>query len=602
MPYESGNVNTANQGAADLAAVGRLEMLRQWATDSIRVLPSGCYNFGILATDSDDEISDDEMLTSITIRNFKQFEEITVDLDNVVVFVGPNDSGKTTALQALILWELGLRRWRERWGMIPTNDMQRPGVSINRYDLFSVPVNHANQLWRGLRTREANKHTGGTSNIRIEIEAHGRSVAGDNWTCGFEFDYANSESFYCRPLRTTDDGQARMPVPAEAMAEQVAFLPPMSGLSSSEAMLQPGTVNVLLGQGRTAEVLRNLCFQVFSAGREGWDTVLVPRMQQLFGATILEPQYNPERGEITLRYRDTRIANLELDLSSSGRGFQQTLLLTSYMLLHPNSIIMLDEPDAHLEILRQRQIYQAITETAAKQNSQLVIATHSEVVLNEAGERHSVTAFVGTPHRMDGRSSQVFKALAEIGFENYLQAAQQGWVLYLEGSTDLAILRAFSIRLGHRALSVLERPFVHYVGNLPMQARQHFYGLREACPDLRGFALFDRLNLPDDGSTVLREYSWRKREIENYLCSKDVLLRWVDGEFPLFHQKMEEAISEVEGARRVLGQTSPWDPNTKASEDSLEPLFRTFYEKAGLSGQVPKSDYHFSSIIWKWKK
>ena len=80
-------------------------------------------------------------------------------------------------------------------------------------------------------------------------------------------------------------------------------------------------------------------------------------MRQLFGATILDPLYNAERGEITLRYQDTRMSNLELDLSSSGRGFQQTLLLTAYMLLHPNSIVMLDEPDAHLEILRQRQIY-----------------------------------------------------------------------------------------------------------------------------------------------------------------------------------------------------------------------------------------------------
>ncbi len=535
------------------------------------------------------------MLTSITVRNFKQFEDVSVELDDVVVFVGPNDSGKTTALQSLALWELGLRRWRDRWGMVPADEMRRPGVSINRLDLFSVPVSHANLLWRGLRTREANKLISGTSNIRIEVIVTGISRAGTKWTCGLEFDYANSESFYCRPLRSEsgDGTETRMPIPAEAFEEQVAFLPPMSGLSSSEAMLQPGTVNVLLGQGRTAEVLRNLCFQVFIQHRQGWEDVLVPQMLRLFGATILEPQYNAERGEISLRYRDGHMANLELDLSSSGRGFQQTLLLTAYMLLHPNSVIMLDEPDAHLEILRQRQTYGAITETASRQGSQLLIATHSEVILNEAGERHTVTAFVGAPHRISGRGAQVVKSLAEIGFESYLQAAQSGWVLYLEGSTDLTVLQAFARRLGHEADGVLERPFVHYVGNQPMQARHHFYGLREACPDLRGFALFDRLNLPGGGNEVLEEHSWRKREIENYLCSRESVLRWVDAELPLFRSSMEEAIYEVENARRVLGQSSPWDDDTKVSEEFLSPLFHAFFSKTEMSGGITKSDYHF---------
>ena len=111
-----------------------------------------------------------------------------------------------------------------------------------------------------------------------------------------------------------------------------------------------------------------------------------------------------------------------------------------------------------------------------------MIATHSEVILNEAGDRHTVTAFVGTPHRMDRRSSQVFKALAEIGFENYLQAAESGWVLYLEGSTDLAILRAFARKLRHPAEVALERPFVHYVGDQPVQARPALFRVERGLP------------------------------------------------------------------------------------------------------------------------
>lgn len=534
------------------------------------------------------------MLTKMTVRNFKQFEEVTIDLDDVVVLVGPNDSGKTTALQALSLWALGLRRWRERWGMVSTEDLRRPGVSINRQDLLTVPVRQANLLWRGLRTREATRYNGspGTANIRIDIVVEGISKEGKKWTCGLEFDYSNPEIFFCRPLRTNEDGTERMPIPREAFEESVVFLPPMSGLSSSEVMLQPGAVNVLLGEGRTAEVIRNLCYDVYIRHRHLWDGILVSQMRKVFGATVLAPEYNPERGEITLRYLDAYMQNLELDLSSSGRGFQQTLLLTAYLLLNPNSVTMLDEPDAHLEILRQREIYSSITETAKSQSSQLIIATHSEVVLNEAAGRHTVTAFVGTPHRIDNHS-QVFKALARIGFDQYLQARQAGWVLYLEGSTDLAILLAFARRLGHPAQERLERPFVHYVGNQPMQAREHFWGIREACPDLLGYALFDRLSLPSRSSEFLLEYAWKKREIENYFCAPDVLMRWVEATMPLFRNQMAQAIEEIEDALNRLNQGSPWDGDMKVSEQFFEPLLSTFYEKSEMSGGMPKSDYHF---------
>ena len=35
------------------------------------------------------------MLTKLTIRNFKRFENVEVELGNPVVFIGPNNSGKT---------------------------------------------------------------------------------------------------------------------------------------------------------------------------------------------------------------------------------------------------------------------------------------------------------------------------------------------------------------------------------------------------------------------------------------------------------------------------------------------------------------------------
>ena len=126
-----------------------------------------------------------------------------------------------------------------------------------------------------------------------------------------------------------------------------------------------------------------------------------------------------------------------------------------------------------------------------------------------------------------------------------------------------------------------------------MQARNHFWGLREACPDLIGYALFDRLNLPDRGSQTLAEHSWRKMEIENYFCAPEVLTRWSQAESPLFQSFMTESVTEVENALRLLGRVSPWEGELKVSDVFLPPLFQAYYGKAGAAAGMPKSDYHF---------
>ncbi len=137
------------------------------------------------------------MLTKLICRNFKNFGEVEIELGNPVVFIGPNNSGKTTALQALALWEIGLKRWNEkRKGR--ANPEKRPGVAINRRDLISIPVPSARLLWWNLQVRDTERVDGKqrTQNIRIDIIVEG-VTASRAWQCGLEFDYANEESFYC---------------------------------------------------------------------------------------------------------------------------------------------------------------------------------------------------------------------------------------------------------------------------------------------------------------------------------------------------------------------------------------------------------------------
>ena len=365
------------------------------------------------------------MLTKLIIRNFKRFggDEVEIELGDAVVFVGPNNSGKTTAMQALALWHAGVRRWCEKRDGSAAREGSR-GVPIDRRGLVSIPVPHAGLLWHRRRTRNVHRVSGKqkTENIRIGVLVEGDSPGG-KWECGLEFDYANAESLYCRPLRAGPQGRDRMPVPDQAKSVQVALAPPMSGLTSAELSLEQGAINVRIGEGRTAEVLRNLCYRV-AQDENSWKS-LTERIGSLFGISLNKPEHVPARGEITMSYKENGI---QLDLSVSGRGLQQTLLILARLYANPNAVWLLDEPDAHLEILRQRDIYRLLSETASLQGSQIIVASHSEVILNEAaGQDDPVVAFAGRPHRMPlAKRSQAHKALAAVGFEHYCQAEQEG--------------------------------------------------------------------------------------------------------------------------------------------------------------------------------
>ena len=542
------------------------------------------------------------MLTSLRVKNFKRLDDVEVELGQTVVFIGPNNSGKTTALQALALWEIGLRKWLEKRSAKGSPE-KRSGVTINRRDLIAVPVPDSNLLWNDLRVRAVQRNNGkqNTRNIRIEIVVSG-VTKGKVWDCGFEFDFANQESFYCRPLRTSEDSQsARMLVPESCEAIRMAFLPPMSGLAATEDRLQEGAINVRIGEGRTAEVLRNLCYQIKTEKGSNWNA-LVTQIQNLFGVTLGEPQFVQERGQVTMSYTER---DIKLDLVSSGRGLQQTLLLLAHLYTHPGTVLLLDEPDAHLEILRQRQIYHLLTSTAQTQNCQLIIASHSEVLLNEAADKDMLIASVGKPHRIDDRGSQLLKSLKAIGFEQYYQAEQTGWVLYLEGSTDLAILRALAGRLGHPAKEVLEKPFVHFVGNLRAKAADHFFGLKEAKQDLVGIVILDSDSLGQSEIGPLRQLKWKQREIENYLCFPETLQNYaqqVEGQQGLFEMEqqsrqltaMGEAVSEVTQALKIMSEREqdPFGPEVKASDEFLTPVFKRYFEKPKLPNLMQKTDFH----------
>jgi ABC-type multidrug transport system ATPase subunit len=467
------------------------------------------------------------LLHYLEIQNFKRFgDRQRIELDHPSVLIGPNNCGKTSAIQALALWSQAVRSWYDV--RRESSAKERPSVPLNRLNIVSVPVQRTRFFWHNAKVQ------GAELSITAGVEVHGQVRP-----LTMRFTRPGDEVVYCSP---DEAAMQDMELIEKAASIHVELLYPMSGLETEEPILQPGRIDVLLGQGRTAQVLRNLCLIVERSSPEDWIKITA-LMERLFQVKLGRPQ-ETARGAIELQYNQAGVKD-PLDVAMAGRGFQQMLLIFSYLFSHKGSVLLVDEPDAHLEILRQKQVYILLREIAAENGSQVVLVTHSEVILDEALEENLTLLLEGQADDLTKKAG-IRDSLKHFGASHYVKARERGYVLYVEGRTDIDILRAFAERMGHPASEVWdERINTFYVqdnypdasvdselerveGGFGVTPRDHFNGLRKILPSLRGLAILDNDGRGksdfDDGSLKIRH--WRRYEVENYFITPDLLRRY----------------------------------------------------------------------------
>lgn len=111
------------------------------------------------------------MIRRVVIENFKRFDRVEFSLPGHLVVAGPNNTGKTTLLQAIAAWSVALTRWKE------LNDFQRHGgaytrAPIARQAFSAVPLRAYDLLWRDRRYQ-------GTIGLTVQT---------DDWTLKMELE------------------------------------------------------------------------------------------------------------------------------------------------------------------------------------------------------------------------------------------------------------------------------------------------------------------------------------------------------------------------------------------------------------------------------
>ena len=97
-----------------------------------------------------------KLLHYLEIQNFKRFgDSQRIELDHPAVLIGPNNCGKTTAIQAIALWSQAVRAWHENKGKAPPK--KRTSTSLNRLNIVAVPVQRTRYFWHNAAVRTGNR-------------------------------------------------------------------------------------------------------------------------------------------------------------------------------------------------------------------------------------------------------------------------------------------------------------------------------------------------------------------------------------------------------------------------------------------------------------
>jgi hypothetical protein len=479
------------------------------------------------------------MITKLTLRNFKSVGEQTYDLTQFDLLVGRNNSGKSTVLQALAIWQFCVDEFHR------SKRSGSKGIQVVLPNFTALPVPEFNMLWKDRTDRFWPLVDGKKKQEYILI---GIDV---------EWRYHSSQTIYAIPKGGWEifrECEQRRDLP------RIAYVPPFSGLEPTEKWLDEAPIRQQVGKGQPGSVLRNLLLRVCppharTTGRTPKGNSIPPAWKELadivkrwFSVEIHEPGYDSAKDVyITVEYRQN---DKDFDIIAGGSGFHQTLTLLAFLHGYQPTTILLDEPDAHLHVNLQREILDYFKRKGVETNTQFLIATHAEEFVRGVDVGQLVSLLNQVPRRVQS-APEVLRAMAEVSNEEIARLMASPYILYVEGESDERILRAWATPCG--AQTAMDKICFKAMGggdkqSMKTRADEHFAALKQIIPEVERLMLLDYDDratfhpAPDNPALV----EWKRRNIENYLLVPDAwkraAQRFSAGE--LFVQAVVQAIDD----------------------------------------------------------
>ena len=342
------------------------------------------------------------MITRVELTNFKRFKNKSICLHpNTISFVvGGNNSGKSTVLHALAVWEfcktlIVFERGKE--ALYAGQHTAGEGISFDDFTPINIPS--FKYLWTNLKAQ-------GSYTLHIKVVWLNKEQSEKYLTIALSL---VQERLF---MKNTDSNLAE-----DDEVPRIAYLPPFAGISDKEQWHSQAMRRKFIGQGLAGAVLRNVIIELNEKNRKTRKEkqgangrlsnselrklratdpyeLLQQTLYNIFRCQLYPKSFNPEyhtRVQVNLKkgsieklrftpYKDYR----ERDIMVEGSGFLQWLSVYTFALSPRVDVLLLDEPDAHLHTSLQQSIVDELKQISTKQRKQILFATHSNEIIKNA--------------------------------------------------------------------------------------------------------------------------------------------------------------------------------------------------------------------------
>ncbi len=214
------------------------------------------------------------MIRRVVVNNFKKFGQQEFDIPDHLVIAGPNNSGKTTLLQAIAVWSEIAFQWSENnLDLAKEKDGNYPSTNLNSERFYSVPLADFEHLWKDKNVQES---------ASVWLHTH-------RWKIGFEIIYKETELATIRPAKDVDENDLEKYIDDPLIP---IYIPPLSGVDIKESPFDPVVIPARLARAQAGSVLRNLLLAV-SLDADKWQK-LQQVVRSFFGYELLPPSGGAE--------------------------------------------------------------------------------------------------------------------------------------------------------------------------------------------------------------------------------------------------------------------------------------------------------------------